>query len=123
MAEPQKMVEFYKIKCVVVGSNFVGKTSLIRRYVTRKFTSDYQATIGMDITVKEVDLSFGLLTHHVTISLHDLAGQYRFESLHKNFLKGADALLDEDVIRCLEDPQIGLTIIEVYPHFLGTCYG
>jgi len=85
------MVEFYKIKCVVVGANYVGKTSLIRRYVTRKFTSDYQATIGMDITVKDVDLTFGLITHHVTISLHDLAGQYRFESLHKNFLKGADA--------------------------------
>jgi small GTP-binding protein len=87
------MVEFYKIKCVVVGCNFVGKTSLIRRYVTHKFSTDYQATIGMDITVKDLDLSFGLLTHHVTISLHDLAGQYRFESLHKNFLRGADAAI------------------------------
>jgi small GTP-binding protein len=91
--ENEKMIEFYKIKAVVVGANAVGKTSLIRRYVTHKFSTEYQATIGMDITVKEVDLTFGLLTHHVTISLHDLAGQYRFESLHKNFLKGADAAI------------------------------
>lgn len=102
VADPHRMVEFYKIKCVVVGANFVGKTSLIRRYVTHKFTSDYQATIGMDITVKDVDLTFGLLTHHVTISLHDLAGQYRFESLHKNFLKGADAAI---IVVAQDDPD------------------
>jgi small GTP-binding protein len=96
------MVEFYKIKAVVVGANAVGKTSLIRRYVTHKFSAEYQATIGMDITVKEVDLTFGLLTHHVTISLHDLAGQYRFESLHKNFLKGADAAI---IVVAQDEPE------------------
>jgi small GTP-binding protein len=96
------MVEFYKIKAVVVGANAVGKTSLIRRYVTHKFSTEYQATIGMDITVKEVDLTFGLLTHHVTISLHDLAGQYRFESLHKNFLKGADAAI---IVVAQDEPE------------------
>ena len=53
--ENEKMIEFYKIKAVVVGANAVGKTSLIRRYVTHKFSTEYQATIGMDITVKEVD--------------------------------------------------------------------
>ena len=85
--------EIYKIKVVVIGCNAVGKTSLIRRYVTHKFSEAYNATIGMDITVKEIDLTFGLVNHHITISLHDLAGQYRFESLHKNFLKGADAAI------------------------------
>jgi small GTP-binding protein len=89
----ESTIELFKIKCVVVGVNAVGKTSLIRQYVTHKFSESYNATIGMDITVKEVDLTFGLITHHITISLHDLAGQYRFESLHKNFLKGADAAI------------------------------
>jgi len=98
----ERMIEYYKIKTVVVGCNYVGKTSLIRRYVTHKFTGEYQATIGMDITVKEVDLNFGLITHHVTISLHDLAGQYRFESLHKNFLKGADAAI---IVVAQDDPD------------------
>src|SRR5271157_4258548 len=95
-------VELFKIKCVVVGAYEVGKTSLIRQYVTHKFSENYNATIGMDITVKEVDLTFGLITHHVTISLHDLAGQYRFESLHKNFLKGADAAI---VVVAQDDPD------------------
>lgn len=87
------LVEMYKIKVCVVGVNFVGKTSLIRRYVTHKFSEDYSATIGMDITVKELDLAFGMVRHHITISLHDLGGHYRFESLHKSFLKGADAAI------------------------------
>ena len=51
MAESQKMVK--KIKCVVVGAIFVGKTSLIRRYVTHKFSTDLSATLGMDISVSE----------------------------------------------------------------------
>jgi small GTP-binding protein len=89
----ESIFEIFKIKCVVVGVNEVGKTSLIRQYVTHKFSETYNATIGMDITVKEVDLAFGLISHHVTISMHDLAGHYRFESLHNNFLKGADAAI------------------------------
>lgn len=88
-----KLVEFWKIKVCVVGVNAVGKTSLIRQYVTHKFTEEYSATIGMEIMVKEVDLSFGLARHHVTMAIHDLAGHYRFESLHKNFLKAADATI------------------------------
>ena len=88
-----KYLEFYKIKVVVVGCDRVGKTSLIRRFVTHKFTADYSATIGMDVTVKEVDLAFGMVSHHVTISLHDMAGHVRFESLHADFLKGADAAI------------------------------
>ncbi|MHA1682784.1 MAG: Rab family GTPase [Promethearchaeota archaeon] len=92
-------IEIFKIKCVVVGANQVGKTSLIRRYVTHKFSDEYTATVGMDITVKEIDLTFGLVSHHIVIALHDLAGQYRFESLHKSFLKGADAA----IIVCAQD--------------------
>ena len=61
--------EIYKIKVVVIGCNAVGKTSLIRRYVTHKFSEAYNATIGMDITVKEIDVTFGLVNHHITISL------------------------------------------------------
>ncbi|MBD3186324.1 GTP-binding protein [Candidatus Bathyarchaeota archaeon] len=94
--------EIYKIKTVVVGANAVGKTSLIRRYVTHKFSEEYSATVGMDITVKEIDLAFGLVSHHIVIALHDLAGQYRFESLHKSFLKGADAAI---IVCAQDDPE------------------
>ena len=94
--------DIYKIKVVVIGANAVGKTSLIRRYVTHKFSEAYNATIGMDITVKEIDLTFGLVSHHITISLHDLAGQYRFESLHKNFLKSADAAI---IVAAQDEPE------------------
>ncbi|MHA1793910.1 MAG: Rab family GTPase [Promethearchaeota archaeon] len=94
--------EIYKIKTCVVGANAVGKTSLIRRYVTHKFSEDYSATVGMDISVEEKDLAFGLVSHHITIAIHDLAGHYRFESLHQNFLKGADAAI---IVVAQDDPN------------------
>ncbi len=86
----------------MVGCDKVGKTSLIRRYVTHKFTEDYSATIGMDLTVKEIDLSFGMVSHHITITLSDLAGHYRFESLHKDFLKGTDAAI---IVVAQDEPE------------------
>ncbi|MHA1370898.1 MAG: Rab family GTPase [Promethearchaeota archaeon] len=92
----------FKIKVCVVGVNRVGKTSLIRQYVTHKFSESYDATIGMDITVKEIDLTFGLISHHVTLSIHDLGGHYRFESLHQSFLKGADAAI---IVVAQDDPD------------------
>jgi small GTP-binding protein len=100
MAESQTMAKI--INCVVVGAILVGKTSLIRRYVTNKFPTDLLATLGMDISVKELDLNFGLVTHHVEIVLRDISGHYRFECLYKGFLRAADAAV---IVVAQDDPD------------------
>ena len=41
-------------KVVVLGEGAVGKTSLVRRYVDRRFDKDYVATIGVNVKNKEL---------------------------------------------------------------------
>ena len=44
------------LKVVVVGDGGVGKSSLIRRYCTGVFTSQYKKTIGVDFLEKIITL-------------------------------------------------------------------
>ena len=43
-------------KILVVGASGVGKTSLIRQFVDKKFVEDFRATIGVDFTLKNIQL-------------------------------------------------------------------
>ncbi len=46
----------------------VGKTSLMDRYVNKKYTAQYKATIGADFLTKEVDVDGKLVTLQVCLS-------------------------------------------------------
>lgn len=73
----------------------VGKTSLMNRYSTGKFTGQYKATIGADFLSKDniiVTDGYGQ-RHLVTLQIWDTAGQERFQSLGVGFYRGADACL------------------------------
>jgi Ras-related protein Rab-7A len=72
----------------------VGKTSLLSRFGSGKFTGQYKATIGADFVTKEmvVNDAFGQ-RHLVTLQLWDTAGQERFQSLGVAFYRGADAAM------------------------------
>lgn len=67
----------------------VGKTCLLNRYSTGKFTGQYKATIGADFLTKEtvVTDAFGQ-RHVVTLAIWDTAGQERFQSLGSAFYRG-----------------------------------
>mmetsp|Transcript_71387 Transcript_71387/g.107937 ORF Transcript_71387/g.107937 Transcript_71387/m.107937 type:complete len:234 (-) Transcript_71387:134-835(-) len=83
------------LKIVILGDSGVGKTSLMNRYSTGKFTGQYKATIGADFLSKEnvvVTDMYGQ-RHLVTLQIWDTAGQERFQSLGVGFYRGADACL------------------------------
>ena len=42
------------VKVILIGNSNVGKTSIIKRYVNSEFEEQYQATIGVDFTVKSL---------------------------------------------------------------------
>ena len=44
------------IKIIVLGSSNVGKSALIKRYTTGKFSDVRQSTIGSDFMTKIVDM-------------------------------------------------------------------
>ena len=51
--------------CALANYCSVGKTSLMNQYVTKKFSSQYKATIGADFLTKEVVVDDRLVTMQV----------------------------------------------------------
>ena len=44
--------EDFKIKIVVVGDSGVGKTNLIKRFITNEYSENFKATIGVEFMSK-----------------------------------------------------------------------
>ena len=77
------------VKIMIIGDSAVGKTSLMVRYIEKKFDHRYKVTIGADFLTKEVEID----GQAVTLQIWDTAGQERFQSLGSAFYRGADACI------------------------------
>lgn len=88
----------WALKLTVLGDPAVGKTSLINKYITDSFSSDYQPTLGVNILTK--DLQFEENNSEIRLLLWDLAGQEKYELTRKMFFQGsAGSLLVYDKTR------------------------
>ncbi len=86
-------------KVCLLGDFAVGKTSLIRRFVYSRFETDYQATIGVHVSRKEVTLE-GVGAKKVGLVLWDLAGGEIFTKMEEAYYRGgAGAILVADIMR------------------------
>ncbi|XP_017844725.1 ras-related protein Rab-7a-like [Drosophila busckii] len=74
------------LKVIILGDNFVGKTSLANRYVLKTFTGLYKATIGVDFSSMKIIVN----SRVITMQLWDTAGQERWHSLGNAFYRGTD---------------------------------
>ncbi|TMM59069.1 GTP-binding protein [Maribacter algarum] len=77
-------------KIVVLGHFGVGKTSLIRRFVTDTFSDNYKVTIGVHITKKLVEIA---VDREVSLILWDLEGTDEIESIRDSYLLGTHGLV------------------------------
>ncbi|MHA1283620.1 MAG: Rab family GTPase [Promethearchaeota archaeon] len=91
----------FKFKIVLLGPAAVGKTSLLRRYVTGIFEENYSATIGVQFLTKELVVKSEKNEDlKINLSIWDVTGQERFEDLRTTFYRGAQgALLIFDLTR------------------------
>lgn len=99
------------VKVLLLGDPFVGKTSLRSQFIHRLFSNSYRATVGADYLSTRVNISSDITTSTTTINnnntlndpdsdnvqvflqIWDTAGQERFNSLIKNFYRGADVAI------------------------------
>ncbi len=74
---------FKKFKFVFLGDQGVGKSSIIQRYIQDSFNLDQSPTIGIDFSIKNIQIG------EQTYKLHlwDTAGQERFKSLIPAYIK------------------------------------
>ena len=80
----------YEAKIITLGDSQVGKTSLILRYLEDRFLTTYLSTIGFDLKHKIIKLDNG---DKIKLIIHDTAGQERFKSLSRNYIKKANGIL------------------------------
>lgn len=73
----------------MLGATAVGKTSLVRRYVESLFSEKYQATIGVKIDRKLVDVA----ESQVSLLLWDLQGEDDLKRVRMSYLRGASGLI------------------------------
>ncbi|CAN0376369.1 unnamed protein product, partial [Ectocarpus sp. 12 AP-2014] len=73
-------------KVLVVGNAKCGKSSIISRFVSNRFSSDYNSTVGADYAMKDVSLENG---QQVRLQLWDIAGQDRFAKLTRAYFRRA----------------------------------
>jgi small GTP-binding protein len=81
------MANSLEAKIVVLGSQGVGKTSLVHRYVKNAFTPpNTQSTVGASfLTKRVVDIDTSTV---VRLQIWDTAGQERFRSISKLYYRG-----------------------------------
>jgi len=77
----------YTFKFIIVGDHEVGKTSLIRQYVEKKFVTDYRATIGLNVLAH----SFEFQGNSLNLTLWDVGAQVFFKRFRKIYYSGAEA--------------------------------
>ena len=80
-----KMKPDYTFKYILVGDAYVGKSNIIYRFTENKFSENYQATINLDFTYKNVKLNEKIYR----IQLWDTAGQESFQSISRGYYKSA----------------------------------
>ncbi len=69
----------------MIGAFAVGKTSLVRRYVSGIYSQRYLSTVGVKIDRRVI----ATLGEEITVMLWDLAGEDEFHSLRTSYLRGA----------------------------------
>jgi len=85
-----------KYKVCVFGDGGVGKTTLVNRYLTGFFKSDYKITLGADFYMKKLELD----QKQITLQIWDFAGEERFRFLLPRYVEGSNgAIFMYDITR------------------------
>lgn len=76
-------------KIVLLGHFGVGKTSIIRQFVTNEFSHDYKVTIGVHILKKDVKIK----DIDVSLILWDIEGTNDLNLINKAYLLGSNSFI------------------------------
>ena len=77
-------------RVITLGNYAVGKTSIIRQFITHEFEDKLLPTIGIDFSNKNITIDNGV---EMKIKIYDTSGQEKYHSLVKGYYKNADGIL------------------------------
>jgi small GTP-binding protein len=76
-------------KVCMLGGFAVGKTSLVRRFMTNVFSDHYQTTIGVTVEKKSVSVD----NRDVMLMLWDLYGEDELQRVRESYLRGSSGYI------------------------------
>lgn len=81
----KEKMTYARYKMCIFGDGGVGKTTLINRYISGKYSEDFKMTIGVDFYTKNIEIE-GI---KVNLQIWDFAGEHQFKNLLPNYIIGA----------------------------------
>ena len=75
-----------KIKIILVGDTAVGKTTIIKQYISKMFCETTLSTIGSEYNIKEIEIN----NEKINLQIWDTPGQVRLRTMTKNFIQNSD---------------------------------
>ncbi|XP_031721613.1 ras-related protein Rab-19-like [Anarrhichthys ocellatus] len=86
----------FLFKIILIGESNVGKTCLVQNFKSGLFSERQQNTIGVDFTVRTVDID----GKRVKMQVWDTAGQERFRTITQSYYRSAHgAIIAYDITR------------------------
>ncbi|XP_069048124.1 ras-related protein Rab-19 [Lepisosteus oculatus] len=86
----------FLFKIILIGDSDVGKTCVVQRFRSGIYTESQQNTIGVDFTVRTLDIE----GKRVKIQVWDTAGQERFRTITQSYYRSAHgAVIAYDITR------------------------
>ena len=82
--------KIYDFKVILLGNSSVGKTSILERFVSKKFSEFQRCTINVECKKKSILLG---PTTSALLSIWDTAGEEKFRALTKNYYRDAQGIL------------------------------
>lgn len=80
-------------KITLIGDFATGKTSMVRRFLSNKFTEFTESTIGAAYNLYKTETIVDGVKHNLYMEIWDTAGQERYESLTPMYYRGATIIL------------------------------
>jgi len=87
--DAESKVEYHS-KVLLLGDSAVGKTSLLRKFIYGKFSSDYRASLGVDFLQKVIQTESGAT---LSLAIWDVAGETKFSAFKSIYYTGASGVL------------------------------
>ena len=79
-----------RLKIIISGEPAVGKTSLVKKFISGQFSKDYRSSIGTNIYTKKIVLENG---KYGALQLWDIAGQERWINMRRSYYSGAKGVI------------------------------
>ena len=75
-----------KYKITLLGDEYVGKSSIVKRFNQDNFEENYESTIGLDFQEKSVEID----SKNINLFLYDVAGKEKFRSLAPMYARNSN---------------------------------